>query len=304
MADEDTTQPAASPATMLLGTATAATGAVSMGATARMLCATAAEGHAEGALIGWMLVGLALLGAVLCLYLTVVWGLAATVLVMGPASRSGSAVLGALRVLAPRLARRVSTGAAVATVATALVMVPGHAAPATAPASITAAQDALMEVDPPSRAVPVSRAEPAPPAAPAPQTARLGSGVGAAGIAPSGDGVQDDESPPALGWGEDTSSQASDASEESEPPQDAPTEDASAAPSSADPHTVIVRPGDSLWSITDDLLGAAPTDPAEIAAAWPLLHESNRDLIGPDPDHLTPGQELVVPASLTLQDTP
>ncbi|MGO3210623.1 MAG: hypothetical protein ACTIJK_12595, partial [Brachybacterium sp.] len=71
---------------------------------------TAETSHADQALIGWVLVVLAALGALLCLYLTVVWGLATAVLLAGPATRIGTASLAALRLLAPRLAQRVATG--------------------------------------------------------------------------------------------------------------------------------------------------------------------------------------------------
>lgn len=63
--------------------------------------------------------------------------------------------------------------------------------------------------------------------------------------------------------------------------------------------TITVAPGDSLWSISDDLLGPGPDEDAEIARTWPRLHTANRAVIGPDPDHIEPGQELVVPLPLT-----
>src|SRR5699024_12397978 len=73
-------------------------------------------------------------------------------------------------------------------------------------------------------------------------------------------------------------------------------------PAPASTRTVVVHPGDSLWSISDDLLGPGASDPAQIAAAWPLLHDTNRDVIGDDPDQLRPGQQLTVPTDLTTQD--
>jgi hypothetical protein len=45
-----------------------------------------------------------------------------------------------------------------------------------------------------------------------------------------------------------------------------------------------VRRGDSLWSIAKDQLG----DPA----LWPQLYALNRDVVGPDPDLIQPGQLL------------
>lgn len=67
------------------------------------------------------------------------------------------------------------------------------------------------------------------------------------------------------------------------------------APRGADRYQV--RPGDSLWSITADLLGPRATT-SDIARAWPMIHRANAELIGPDPDLLHPGTRLVVPSSL------
>lgn len=58
-----------------------------------------------------------------------------------------------------------------------------------------------------------------------------------------------------------------------------------------------VLPGESLWSITADLLGPEADD-AAVAAAWPLLHRANADLIGPDPDVLHAGVLLTLPTAL------
>lgn len=55
-----------------------------------------------------------------------------------------------------------------------------------------------------------------------------------------------------------------------------------------------VRAGDSLWGITADHLPADATD-AEIAEAWPLVHQANRELIGDDPGLIHPGQVLSIP---------
>lgn len=60
----------------------------------------------------------------------------------------------------------------------------------------------------------------------------------------------------------------------------------------------VVRPGDSLWSITAAALGPAASH-AEVAAAWPRLYAANRAVVGPDPDLIHPGQRLALPAELT-----
>jgi len=62
--------------------------------------------------------------------------------------------------------------------------------------------------------------------------------------------------------------------------------------------TVTVRPGDSLWSLSDDLLGPDDEPAAEIAAVWPELYRANATTIGADPDLIHPGQVLVVPAGI------
>ena len=57
---------------------------------------------------------------------------------------------------------------------------------------------------------------------------------------------------------------------------------------------VIVRRGDSLWSIARRHLPPGATD-SQIAAAWPRWHAANRFVVGADPDLLLPGQRLVPP---------
>ena len=197
-------------------------------------------------------------------------------LLSGPATRTGAALLGALKVLAPHLARRVTTGAAVATTATALVLAPSMASeapPQPAPLSEHAPAHSAQYL-PAERVIPD----------PAPEAAAPG--------APEGTSSRTEGAPlPGLGWAE---------SEPVAPEEPRAVDD----PAPQEPLRVTVRHGDSLWSITEDLLGPAPSDSAAIAAAWPLLHEANEDLIGEDPDELHPGMELTVPASLTPEDLP
>ncbi|WP_155850107.1 LysM peptidoglycan-binding domain-containing protein [Arthrobacter sp. H41] len=57
---------------------------------------------------------------------------------------------------------------------------------------------------------------------------------------------------------------------------------------------VIVKPGDSLWTIAAAHLGAFATD-LEVAAAWPTWYRENREGIGEDPSLLFPGQILRIP---------
>ena len=58
---------------------------------------------------------------------------------------------------------------------------------------------------------------------------------------------------------------------------------------------LVVRPGDSLWSLTARQLGPRATA-ARIAAAWPRLYAENRGAIGANPNLIHPGQQLLPPA--------
>lgn len=67
-------------------------------------------------------------------------------------------------------------------------------------------------------------------------------------------------------------------------------------PGAPRPGVALVGPGDSLWSITSELL-AHPTR-RRVASAWPRLYAANRAVLGSDPDLIRPGTRLAVPASL------
>ena len=56
----------------------------------------------------------------------------------------------------------------------------------------------------------------------------------------------------------------------------------------------VVRAGDTLWAITESRLHHA--SPAEVSHVVARTHRANRDVIGADPDHIEPGQRLVLPA--------
>ena len=60
---------------------------------------------------------------------------------------------------------------------------------------------------------------------------------------------------------------------------------------------VVVHRGDTLWDIAARHLPAGATD-VEIAATWPHWYEANRDVVGPDPDHIEPGQRLRPPTTV------
>ncbi len=62
---------------------------------------------------------------------------------------------------------------------------------------------------------------------------------------------------------------------------------------------VVVHRGDTLWDIARRHLGPDATD-AEVANAWPAWHETNRTVIGDDPDLVRPGQILRPPSAAAL----
>lgn len=59
---------------------------------------------------------------------------------------------------------------------------------------------------------------------------------------------------------------------------------------------VTVVAGDTLWDIAAKDLGKLATD-TEIAAHWPKWYSANKEVIGPDPAVLLPGQVLLAPAN-------
>lgn len=87
------------------------------------------------------------------------------------------------------------------------------------------------------------------------------------------------------------------------PPASAPDPEPSAPPSPPPPDEWRVAPGDSFWSIAEEVVGEAlrrdPSEP-EVAAYWRTLVEANRSrLVTPDPDLLLPGQSLLLPTPAT-----
>jgi nucleoid-associated protein YgaU len=62
------------------------------------------------------------------------------------------------------------------------------------------------------------------------------------------------------------------------------------------PRSVVVTPGDSLWTIAARRL-ERPTA-VRVAAAWPHWWRTNRRVVGPDPNLIRPGQRLLAPTSV------
>lgn len=55
----------------------------------------------------------------------------------------------------------------------------------------------------------------------------------------------------------------------------------------------VVRAGESLWSIAEQVLGT--DDPRAVARYWPRIHRLNLGTIGRDPSVIRPGQVLELP---------
>jgi hypothetical protein len=66
------------------------------------------------------------------------------------------------------------------------------------------------------------------------------------------------------------------------------------APGRSPDPAVVVRRGDTLWSIAARHLGPEATA-VQVAREWPRWYAANRATIGADPDLLRPGQRLVPP---------
>lgn len=67
-----------------------------------------------------------------------------------------------------------------------------------------------------------------------------------------------------------------------------------APPESQQGVRLVISPGDSLWSISQEQLGLEAT-PQEIAVMVDQIYEQNRDLIGDNPNLIFSSQELLVP---------
>jgi DNA-binding CsgD family transcriptional regulator len=77
-------------------------------------------------------------------------------------------------------------------------------------------------------------------------------------------------------------------------PTVAEAKETAATPDARGVERVVVRPGDSLWSISSDLLGPNASS-REIAEETERIYALNRDLIGGDPNLIFANQELSLP---------
>lgn len=211
--------------------------------------------------------------------------------------------------LAGSLLWLVALWAAFALSITALALLPGrvgllahavaeHATPAVLRRVIGAAAGTSILISPA-----VAFAQPAAASAPAP----IGASAGPACVPAAVFGLPMDRSRgqsessrptappsmPALGWPTDPVGPAFDG-------RPAPAAPKPVRPRPPGPEDrVLVRPGDSLWSIAAHRLGPG-SSAARVQAEWPRWHAANRQLIGADPNLLRPGAELLAPRPAPL----
>ena len=143
------------------------------------------------------------------------------------------------------------------------------------------------------------------PAALSPNAAVPSSPSGAPGTAPA---VPEASSATgAAGGGNQTGGGPDDQAAGAPSPQDGAADPARRAEGDASPgtaghqDTLVVEPGQSLWSISAARLGPQASA-ADIARAWPRLYQANREAIGPEPGLIHPGLRLAVPDSIPASD--
>lgn len=139
--------------------------------------------------------------------------------------------------------------------------------------------------------------------APTPQfgTAAAGSRAATTAPAPGFGDAADATAAPAPGFGEGAAAAGAPVPDWSAGPYTAASPDRAGLlggrhSAATDADVIVVRRGDSLWSIVQRHLGPEADD-AEVAAAWPRWYAANRSAIGADPDLLLPGTTLHAPTT-------
>lgn len=67
------------------------------------------------------------------------------------------------------------------------------------------------------------------------------------------------------------------------------------SPTRSQTSTVVVRNGDTLWSVAGQELGGGEGSDAAVSARWQEIYRANRAVVGSDPDVIVPGQRLRLP---------
>jgi nucleoid-associated protein YgaU len=66
---------------------------------------------------------------------------------------------------------------------------------------------------------------------------------------------------------------------------------------------IVVRRGDTLWSLSERFLGPAASV-AQVAQLWPRWYSANETVLTGGPDHLLPGMRLTPPETAPAADVP
>jgi nucleoid-associated protein YgaU len=198
-------------------------------------------------------------------WLVLAWLLLALVLVAASAApgRAGRLAAGISGLLVPAAARQLLATALGVTILTGITAGTAAAAPPGPPAHAPTAISTL-NLDWPTRSL----------AAPT-HAPRAGSPT----PAPPGSHDQQTAAPPA--------------SQEAVAPPGGPRRDANPPPARPG-REVVVQRGDTLWGIAARHLGPAATD-EQIAREWPRWWSANHQVVGDDPDLISPGQRLTPP---------
>jgi hypothetical protein len=231
----------------------------------------------------------------------IVWLLAALMLSLLAALASGTSALGSVatdlaRLVAPMILRN----AVAALLGVAIAASPAAAAGAVHPAPHS--RSSLITPTAPAARPALSGGELSPAWFPLPDRAPI---VGAVAVAtPTATGTATLASPAASPSGATPDPELLPGWIPSRPPKPSDANPAAAelAPLAAGPararvdpdDQVVVRRGETLWDIAARHLGPGATD-GEIAMEWPHWFTANRAVIGPDPDHLVPGERLRAP---------
>ncbi|MBT0994650.1 hypothetical protein KIN34_10155 [Cellulomonas sp. DKR-3] len=264
---------------LLLGGVAAAAGAAALGLAAVLPWRTAGAVQVDDVVVS----AVAGLGAAVCAWLALSCALGTVCVaarVLGTGWRGGEA---AVRRWAPHAVRRVVAGTVGAGVALGLAATGATAAPATSverPAAV-AVSTGLPAGDAPPLAWTVT--------APGPDTRHED---GTHEHDTHQDGTHDDASDDREADGSDTAERVAHGADPASDRSGTGTAPRSGARDAQ--RTVVVRAGDSLWTIAAGELGRSATA-AEVAAAWPAWYEANREVIGSDPDVIRAGQVLVAP---------
>jgi len=107
---------------------------------------------------------------------------------------------------------------------------------------------------------------------------------------------------PGIAQAQQTPAVSTEADQNADRNTDSATTTAPSRPASKPPERLIVYPGDSFWSVSQRHLGPQAS-PQQIANEAERIFELNQDRTGGDPSLLMPGEELLLPPSVSEQAT-